>query len=76
MVLLCWKKTQFLLTKWMIILSPENDRGIAFDDPGIDINWLVEQDKIQLSGKDKQQPLLSEALSSGDIFDIGESLYN
>ncbi len=39
--------------------SPECDRGIAFDDPALGIDWLLPKDLLQLSPKDRQQPLLS-----------------
>jgi dTDP-4-dehydrorhamnose 3,5-epimerase len=40
--------------------SPNDDRGIAFDDPEIDIDWVLKSDELQLSDKDKSQPVLSE----------------
>lgn len=52
--------------------SPECDRGIAFNDPAINIDWIVEQDKMQLSAKDTKQPLLANA----DLFEYGVNLYN
>ncbi|MBD3799245.1 dTDP-4-dehydrorhamnose 3,5-epimerase [Sulfuricurvum sp.] len=51
--------------------SPECDRGIAFDDPSINIDWIVERDKLQLSVKDTKQPLLADA----DLFAYGMDLY-
>lgn len=51
--------------------SPECDRGIAFNDPAINIDWIVEQDKMQLSAKDTKQPLLANA----DLFEYGVDLY-
>jgi len=51
--------------------SPECDRGIAFDDPALGINWNVTTDKLQLSLKDTKQPLLSNA----DLFEYGVNLY-
>jgi dTDP-4-dehydrorhamnose 3,5-epimerase len=41
--------------------APEYDRGIAFDDPEININWPIKRDEIKLSDKDKNQPFLSDA---------------
>lgn len=41
--------------------SPENDSGLAFDDPALDINWLLEKSELKLSEKDTRQPLLAEA---------------
>ena len=41
--------------------SPADDRGIAFDDKEIGIDWVLKSDKLQLSDKDKLHPVLSEA---------------
>jgi dTDP-4-dehydrorhamnose 3,5-epimerase len=51
--------------------SPENDRGIAFDDPALGINWLVDKDRLKLSAKDTQQTTLVNA----EVFTSGQSLY-
>lgn len=51
--------------------SPEYDRGIAFNDPAINIDWIVPHSKLQLSAKDTKQPLLADA----DLFDYGSDLY-
>jgi len=51
--------------------SPENDRGIAFDDPQIGIEWPFERSMMKLSDKDTKQPLLKEA----DLFDYSEKFY-
>ena len=51
--------------------SPENDRGIAFDDPQIGIAWPFAREVMKLSDKDTKQPLLKEA----DLFTYGEDLY-
>jgi dTDP-4-dehydrorhamnose 3,5-epimerase len=40
--------------------SPADDRGIAFDDKEIGIDWVLKSDELQLSDKDKSQPVLSE----------------
>ncbi|HIO90873.1 MAG TPA: dTDP-4-dehydrorhamnose 3,5-epimerase [Campylobacterales bacterium] len=40
--------------------SPQHDRGIAYNDPDIDINWMITSDDIILSKKDKTQPLLKD----------------
>jgi len=53
--------------------SPENDRGIAFDDEIIDIDWQIAHSKLKLSEKDKMQLKLSEAK---DIFKYGVNYYN
>jgi len=41
--------------------SPADDRGIAFDDQKIDIDWMLKSNELQLSDKDKSHPVLSEA---------------
>ena len=51
--------------------SPENDRGIAFDDATIGIDWLVDVNELNLSDKDTKQPALKDA----DYFDFKENLY-
>ena len=53
--------------------SPENDRGIAFDDEALGIDWIVKQEELNLSAKDKIQPKLSE---TDDIFEFGMDYYN
>lgn len=52
--------------------SPECDRGIAFDDKDININWQVPHDKLNLSAKDKVQPKLNE---TDDLFEYGVNYY-
>ena len=51
--------------------APEYDRGIAYNDPAIDISWGIDFDKLLLSEKDKMQPLLAEA----DLFNYNDNLY-
>jgi len=51
--------------------SPENDRGIAFDDEVIGINWILDKDDLNLSEKDTKQPLLKDA----DLFSFKDNLY-
>ncbi len=52
--------------------SPENDRGIAFDDKDLGIDWILNTDELNLSAKDKTQPRLCEAT---DIFEYGVNYY-
>ena len=52
--------------------SKECDRGIAFDDPDIGIEWPFSRDNLNLSEKDKQQPLLKEI---SDLFEWGVDYY-
>jgi len=42
--------------------TPEHDRGIAFDDAKLDIDWKLSLAKLQLSDKDKIHPDLSDAV--------------
>lgn len=51
--------------------SVECDRGIAFNDPALNINWIVEASALQLSAKDTKQPLFANA----DHFTFGDNLY-
>ncbi|MGB5965721.1 MAG: dTDP-4-dehydrorhamnose 3,5-epimerase [Sulfurimonadaceae bacterium] len=51
--------------------SPENDSGLAFDDPELNINWLLKEDELKLSEKDTKQPLLKDA----KLFNIEMKLY-
>ncbi|CAI6152139.1 MAG: dTDP-4-dehydrorhamnose 3,5-epimerase [uncultured Sulfurimonas sp.] len=53
--------------------SPENDRGIVFDDIALDIDWQVPHNELKLSVKDKVQPKLSE---TEDLFEYGVNYYN
>ena len=51
--------------------SPENDRGLAFDDASLGIDWQVEKAQLQLSAKDTVQPTLDKA----ELFVNAGSLY-
>lgn len=51
--------------------SQEMDRGISFNDPALNINWMVENNELQLSAKDLKQPLLKDA----DHFNYSVNLY-
>jgi len=51
--------------------SPECERGIAYNDPLIQIDWNIEQSKIKLSQKDVCLPLLSNA----EVFKYEDKLY-
>jgi dTDP-4-dehydrorhamnose 3,5-epimerase len=53
--------------------SPECDRGIAFDDSDIAIDWQAPTSKLKLSAKDKAQPKLNE---TNDLFEFGVDYYN
>jgi len=53
--------------------SPENDRGIAFNDESLGIDWKIPKEELLLSDKDTKQPKLSE---TDDIFDYKVNYYN
>jgi dTDP-4-dehydrorhamnose 3,5-epimerase len=50
--------------------SPENDKGVAWDDPNIAIDWPAIADPETLSGKDRRQPRLAELPA---YFSMGDS---
>ncbi|CAA6813679.1 MAG: dTDP-4-dehydrorhamnose 3,5-epimerase (EC [uncultured Sulfurovum sp.] len=52
--------------------SPECDRGIAFNDEALNINWILNNNELNISSKDKTQPKLSE---TNDLFKYGVNLY-
>lgn len=52
--------------------SPENDRGILFSDEELSIDWILSENELNLSDKDKVQPKLSE---TNDIFDYEINYY-
>lgn len=52
--------------------SPECDRGIAFDDKALNIDWILGVDELKLSEKDRVQPKLSE---TDDLFDYKVNYY-
>lgn len=53
--------------------SPENDRGIAFNDEALKIDWKVPHEELNLSAKDKLQPKLN---GTDDIFEYGVDYYS
>ncbi len=52
--------------------SPECDKGIAFDDPDIAIDWKVPFSDLKLSAKDRIQPKLHE---TDALFEYGTNYY-
>lgn len=52
--------------------APDCDRGIAFNDPALAIDWQLPAADLQLSAKDRVQPLLAQ-LEQG--FDYGVNYY-
>lgn len=52
--------------------SPENDRGIAFDDIDLNIDWILNHSELNLSAKDTKQSRLTE---TKDLFVYGINYY-
>ena len=52
--------------------SPECDRGLAFDDKELNIDWILSADSLSLSEKDTKQPTLAEL---ADCFDYAANYY-
>lgn len=51
--------------------SPKSDRGLAFYDPEIGVDWILNPDQLIISEKDKRQPILQDA----DLFNYTDDLY-
>ena len=51
--------------------SKPHDRGIAFNDTALGIDWLLKSEELILSGKDTMQPTLAVA----DKFETAKGLY-
>lgn len=49
--------------------APNHDRGVAYNDNSLNINWNLEESKLQLSEKDKNQPTFS-SLKSGFEYEV------
>ena len=49
--------------------SPAHDRGIAWDDPDVKINWPVTAETAVLSDRDRKLPRLSD---QADLFEYGK----
>lgn len=52
--------------------APDYDRGVLYNDATIAIDWGIEIDKLLLSQKDNNQPMLIDA----EVFDFSDNLYN
>jgi dTDP-4-dehydrorhamnose 3,5-epimerase len=52
--------------------SPECDRGLAFNDPQLNIDWQIPLEQIQLSDKDQKQPGLVDL---GNCFEYCVNYY-
>lgn len=49
--------------------SPENEQGIIWNDPALDINWGVDPQNVLTSGKDLILPTLAQ---QDNLFEYGE----
>jgi len=55
------------------VYMPSHERGIAFDDPALGIDWQLPPHEIILAEKDKHHPRLADA-ELGDGPEAGQSL--
>ena len=55
--------------------SPQCDRGIAFDDKNLNIDWILNHDELNLSAKDTKQPKLFDIKDDKEIFEFGVDYY-
>ena len=55
--------------------SPECDRGIAFDDENLNIDWILNHNELNLSAKDTKQPKLFDIKDDKEIFEFGVDYY-
>jgi dTDP-4-dehydrorhamnose 3,5-epimerase len=49
-----------VLYKVTNVYSPAHDKGLAFDDPALGIDWRIDLSKAVLSEKDRKHPRLAE----------------
>ena len=52
--------------------APQSEGAIAYNDPALGIDWQIDEAHVQLSEKDKQNPLLKDVEW---LFDYEEELY-
>lgn len=52
--------------------APNYDRGLAFNDPALGLDWQLSPDQLQLSAKDQKQPNLEQLV---DGFDYAVNYY-
>ncbi|AZR81683.1 dTDP-4-dehydrorhamnose 3,5-epimerase [Thiomicrospira sp. S5] len=53
--------------------SPECDRGLAYNDPALNIDWMLLAEELKLSDKDQKQPGLVDLAS---CFEYGINYYD
>lgn len=52
--------------------SPECDRGVAFDDPQLNIDWRLSSEQLMLSDKDTKQPSFAQL---AECFNYSKNYY-
>lgn len=52
--------------------APQSEGAIAWNDPSLGIDWMIPEEEIILSEKDKNHPLLKDA---EELFDFNEDYY-
>jgi len=50
--------------------APEHDRGIAYNDPQIKLDWQLPVEQLHLSSKDQEQPFLNQIEDTGFYYGI------
>ena len=58
--ILTLEKNTEILYKVSNFYSQENDHGIMWNDPILNIDWGIDSDQVILSEKDKNQPSFSD----------------
>lgn len=71
-----------VLSEWAIFsykvdnyYSADFDTGLAFDDPSLDINWILPLENLLLSEKDKNLPVLKNLEDECSKFSYDINLY-
>jgi len=72
-----------VLSEWVIFsykvdnyFSVEFDRGLAFDDKALNIDWILSRDQLKMSEKDLNHPTLKMLSKECLQFDFKKSLYD
>ena len=61
-------ETAIVMYKTDAYYNPQSERGIAFDDPELGINWQVDKEKMVVSEKDRAHPALTDGQFTFKIF--------
>ena len=48
------------------LYSPEHEKGIAFNDPKLNIDWKFKMEELKLSEKDRLLPYLEDSIEFFD----------